>query len=363
MEDKQIIFLDTEFTGLNQNARLISLALYVSDDNYFYAEFNDFDRTQITDWLRDNVITKLKYEQTNDAYENKGRAIEIKSNTKKISEEITKWISVFDQCKIWCDVGAYDWVLFCQLFGGSQNLPENISYIPGDLATLAILKKLDPDFSRFEFAGSSTTEKTSQHNALTDAKILSKCFKKMSMDIQESNQFKRLQQFRVDFAYSKNLYFNAAGRLETQYKCAEKTSQILNLVAAGLAIFTLTALQLYLNEVLQKSSIYVISGISFISVLISIYLFFHKNDKIYLAYYQRANDYLYIYKQVKNLEAKILDNQVSIDKLNEMLDKVNEDQKNLNAVQLPTTQSDYESAKKQIAEGNSEYTDQEIKNT
>lgn len=41
------IFLDTEFTGLHQNAALISLAMVAETGEEFYAEFNDYDESQI----------------------------------------------------------------------------------------------------------------------------------------------------------------------------------------------------------------------------------------------------------------------------------------------------------------------------
>ena len=53
------IFLDTEFTGLQQDADLISVAMVSEDDRWFYAEFTDFDAAKLSDWHKENVLPYL----------------------------------------------------------------------------------------------------------------------------------------------------------------------------------------------------------------------------------------------------------------------------------------------------------------
>ena len=50
------IFFDTEFTGLHQDTTLISIGMIAEDGRELYCELNDYDKTQIDDWLKDNVI-------------------------------------------------------------------------------------------------------------------------------------------------------------------------------------------------------------------------------------------------------------------------------------------------------------------
>ena len=57
------IFLDTEFTGLNQHSTLISLALVKDENAFFYAEFTDYDTAQVSPWLQENVLANLKFEK------------------------------------------------------------------------------------------------------------------------------------------------------------------------------------------------------------------------------------------------------------------------------------------------------------
>jgi hypothetical protein len=80
---------------------------------------------------------------------------------------------------MWGDVLIYDWMLFCELFpipnnDSAERLPRNIYYIPFDIATLAKVKGIDPDFSREEFSGIS-----GKHNALRDAFMIMACYDKL----------------------------------------------------------------------------------------------------------------------------------------------------------------------------------------
>ena len=56
---KTKIFFDTEFTGLHQNTTLISIGLVAETGQTFYAELTDYDKNQIDDWLKTNVIDNL----------------------------------------------------------------------------------------------------------------------------------------------------------------------------------------------------------------------------------------------------------------------------------------------------------------
>jgi hypothetical protein len=179
------IFLDTEFTGLHQKTTLISLALVAESGEEFYAEFTDYDRSQLNDWLKENVIAKLRI--THDQpFEKSGKGVYLKGDRIEIKEALQQWFNQFEGVEIWADVLAYDWVLFCELFGGAFKIPENIFYAAFDLATLLRIKGIiepvssyENDISRYEFAG---IEKSKQHNALEDARVEKLCFEKLMKD-------------------------------------------------------------------------------------------------------------------------------------------------------------------------------------
>ena len=47
-------------TGLHRNTSLISIGLRTEFGSYFYAEFTDYDQSQINEWLQEHVIGNLK---------------------------------------------------------------------------------------------------------------------------------------------------------------------------------------------------------------------------------------------------------------------------------------------------------------
>jgi hypothetical protein len=139
------------------------------DGSVFYAELNDFDWNQIDSWLHENVIAHLYFQ---DQKPNAGGAL---GNKGYVSGRLGAWLGAFGKVEMWSDCLAYDWVLFCELFGGAFGIPKNIYYIPFDLATLFKVKGIDPDISREEYAGMSGGSK---HNALWDAQVIKACYEK-----------------------------------------------------------------------------------------------------------------------------------------------------------------------------------------
>ena len=58
------IFFDTEFTGLHKGTTLISIGLIDEKGRTFYAEFSDYDDAQINSWIKENVISNLKWSKS-----------------------------------------------------------------------------------------------------------------------------------------------------------------------------------------------------------------------------------------------------------------------------------------------------------
>jgi DNA polymerase III epsilon subunit-like protein len=158
------IFFDTEFTGLHQHTSLISIGFVTEDNRSFYAELSDYKKSQLTDWHRANVITYLKSGKTNA----QGQDWYVHGTRRSVTKHLTAWFSQFDAVELWADVLAYDWVLFCELFGGAFGIPKNIHYQPFDVATLLKLIGENPDVNREQYANLPDGEK---HNALWDAQV------------------------------------------------------------------------------------------------------------------------------------------------------------------------------------------------
>ncbi|MCI0663404.1 MAG: 3'-5' exoribonuclease [Acidobacteria bacterium] len=176
------LYFDSEFTGLHQSSTLISLGFTADDNREFYAEFNDFNLDQCDPWINDNVLKHTRWIKNRDAkpgcWQQDFQAL-CYGDTALVRESLSLWLDSFDKVEIWADCLAYDWVLFCELFGGAFCIPERIFYMPFDLVTLLKLKGLDPDLDRESFAGlRSDNQQNHRHNALFDARLLKACYHK-----------------------------------------------------------------------------------------------------------------------------------------------------------------------------------------
>lgn len=175
------LFLDTEFTELRQQAQLLSLALVSEDGPWFYAAFSDVDLNNLSDWHQEHVVPYLQLSpQQIAALPPQGTSIQ--GSREDIVPQLTIWLQQWTQIEIWADVPAYDWVLFCELFGGALHIPKSIHYMVRDLATLFILKEHDPDTDRFQFAYGQgvPSQGLIRHNALGDAISGWACWKKLT---------------------------------------------------------------------------------------------------------------------------------------------------------------------------------------
>lgn len=209
------IYYDAEFTGLHRNSTLISIGMISKCGSYFYAEFNDFDQSQVNDWLQEHVINNLLFNHKGPKYLSKSNPfsvndepfkhwnVMIKDSSENIKDELLVWLQneshLFgtlkdDQIQFYTDCYAYDWMLLNDLIcndGLALNLPKYINYIPYDLSTLLQSKGIDPDISREEFIGEVAVERIShnvafvregfnlKHNCLWDAAVAKACFDKL----------------------------------------------------------------------------------------------------------------------------------------------------------------------------------------
>ena len=55
----KIIFLDTEFTGEHSKTTLVSAGFVTVDNKKLYITLNDYNKDQVTPWLKKNVLSKI----------------------------------------------------------------------------------------------------------------------------------------------------------------------------------------------------------------------------------------------------------------------------------------------------------------
>lgn len=186
------VFFDTEFTGLHQDTTLVSVGCWVESGVNFYAEFTDYNESRVDEWIETHVLKNLHL-NPGLTLPNLGNEemIRVRGSTDMIKAELVKWLAHFQKVEMWGDCLAYDWVLFCQIFGGAFNIPKNVYYIPFDISTLLNLKGVDPDINREEFAFGVkraaelnehlvSEEQFEKHNALWDASVIKRCYDKLN---------------------------------------------------------------------------------------------------------------------------------------------------------------------------------------
>jgi hypothetical protein len=176
------VFFDTEFTGLHQNTTLISIGMVAETGEKFYAEMTDYDKTQVDDWIKENVIDNLilqHEERLGVEYLGYGKIDSVVGDTAAVKKWLTTWLSQFDKVEVWSDCLSYDWVLFNQIFGHAFSIPKNVYYIPFDICTLMKIRGIDLDVNREEYAFGGENVDGKKHNALWDAEVIQKCYNRL----------------------------------------------------------------------------------------------------------------------------------------------------------------------------------------
>jgi len=205
------IFFDSEFTGLHQGTTLISLAMVSETNETFYVEFNDYSIERYDECVEENVIKNLLYSYDKETghrlfyklkvFNNSWSSYRAVGNSEDIMHWIKCWLNYLSSQKdsliFWGDCKDYDWVLFCELFGGALELKVpntfglNIIYpYSFDISTIMKMKAIDPDINRENFAFDNEKDmayfdehfkdvQTGKHNSLWDALVIQACFHKL----------------------------------------------------------------------------------------------------------------------------------------------------------------------------------------
>lgn len=170
------IFFDTEFTGLHKDTNLISIGLISEDNKSFYAEISDYDKTQVNDWIQENVINNLWIKKGYFSWDYPDFYHFAKKE--EVALRLADYFKQFDSVELVSDVCHYDMVLLIDLFGTAFDLPNNVSPachdINQDIADFHDISISDAfDTSREEILKNNNIEiEGEKHNALYDAKVI-----------------------------------------------------------------------------------------------------------------------------------------------------------------------------------------------
>ena len=221
------LYFDTEFTGLVPGTTLISLGIVSETGDKFYAEFTDYDRSKITPWIEEHVISNLAAKKEVKPIEHRQRRLWMSippmyeeswtytdlheelmndssveyycGSTNYIREKLLEWIKWHahelkgkkpQRVQFVSDVCHYDFYLLQnQVFGGAFEMPEYINPVCYDicqdineLSCMGVGNNFNMtnnmhnafDISREELVKDALLElpKGTKHNALYDAEVI-----------------------------------------------------------------------------------------------------------------------------------------------------------------------------------------------
>lgn len=190
------IFFDTEFTGLHKGTTLISIGCVSEDGRTFYAEFTDYDKSQIDDWIDTHVIQNLTFNNVSGSFANyefirkyptehslKMRSrysVELKGDTTAIRYELGCWLNQFDEVLFVSDCCHYDFVLLIDIFGTAFDLPENVCPachdINQDIAKYYNIREHEAFDVCRENIVNMENDMQGKHNALHDAIVIKEIY-------------------------------------------------------------------------------------------------------------------------------------------------------------------------------------------
>lgn len=176
-------FFDTEFIENGHTIDLISIGIVCEDERTYYAINQDCDFSKADDWVAKNVLepiglSKSGWTETPDMMSPRIKEQYLACKSKEeIKHEVAWFIkspeieidgkyieqNVYDfelknAPEFWADYAAYDWVVFCQLFGKMIDLPKSFPMYCNDIQQEFTRRK-----ERIEISNSW------EHNALSDA--------------------------------------------------------------------------------------------------------------------------------------------------------------------------------------------------
>lgn len=187
------IFFDTEFTGLHKDTTLISIGMVDEGGRCFYGEFTDYDESQVSDWIEENVLSHLMLkdrgmiERLKNAFKDGGYDITMVRGGRAVVFSVLKhWLDKYDEIQFVSDVCHYDFVLLIDLFGTAFDLPKNVCPschdINQDIASYYGVSEYTAfGINRDEIVDEPfLSEFVSKHNSLYDALVIRLVYSKVN---------------------------------------------------------------------------------------------------------------------------------------------------------------------------------------
>jgi len=148
-----IYFIDTEFSerGPDYPIQLISIGIVRMDGSELYRISKEFHERGCNQWVKQNVLPHLEGPR---------------HSRSEIRHAIQDFVGVDPSPEFWGYYSAYDWVVFCQIFGAMIDLPRGWPMFCRDIKQLANDRGNPPFPEKMRL----TMKTSNEHNALHDAR-------------------------------------------------------------------------------------------------------------------------------------------------------------------------------------------------
>jgi hypothetical protein len=155
------LFLDCEFTQLNQNTKLISLALVSEASDEFYVELTDtYQVEDCSDFVIQHVLPQLSQPRYGMSLVEAQAALRV-------------FLGGFDgQLEVCSDAPEWDWEFFCQLAYFNHKWPSHVENRPTNL--IHLFRHLEADDI------GNITLPDLPHHALLDARLLAGLYQRLA---------------------------------------------------------------------------------------------------------------------------------------------------------------------------------------
>ncbi|TGL45843.1 3'-5' exoribonuclease domain-containing protein [Leptospira perdikensis] len=221
----KLIFLDTEFTGERSDTTLVSIGLVALSGESVYYTLNDFDESQVTDWLKENVLSMIDSSKS--------------LSSKIVAENVRDWLDgqAGDEKISLVSFGkANDIILLYDLWKNFKEDPSQFHFLYDlpfylnhaehiDFCTLLVATGIPiSSFDKEKYAMLDKVGK--KHNALYDAELLRNCFIRL---IFENDIFGLLRK-RIGLELFDGVVFSEETNLSFAETSVENESQFTNVV-------------------------------------------------------------------------------------------------------------------------------------
>jgi hypothetical protein len=158
-------YLDTEFIEHATGIQLVSIGIVREDGKTLYAESSTFDARLADQWVKDNVLAKLRLKTWGTYWDDQNKKItEFLGPEIYIKDVILEYIGEDKSPEFYAYYASYDWVVFARIFGRLIEKPEHFPMWVIDLKQMMWERGLTKEWKQ-----KACPDPEGEHDALVDA--------------------------------------------------------------------------------------------------------------------------------------------------------------------------------------------------